>query len=347
MGKRLSVIIPGYNTSAAWWLRCVDSVRKACGPNDEIICVDDGSREPVRMEWVRADIDSRVRLLHKKNGGLAAARNFGMEAAIGRYVTFVDSDDEVLPDVYTRVIARMSTSESSVGVFGVRTIWVNEGLTKTDTPENRDYGVLSPLDVFDMSCRCLFNYAWNKVYDTHSIGIMKYAWTLRFDLDGMPNEDVMFNLEGVIAGVTWCSVNCCGYIYYRDGLTLLSRYKKSNRQGYVNCAKVWQRYGDMLKTDCTCRMPQKVMDWIDRQSKMPKERLCELEWKNIWMPESPYSLLGRWKWLSDMTTMLFCKRLCKYAKTFVYTFLRRHFYFRFVRRWNIKRVCPTAVNWTK
>ena len=40
---RLTVIIPGYNTPEAWWRRCLDSVRGACGPNDEIICVDDGS----------------------------------------------------------------------------------------------------------------------------------------------------------------------------------------------------------------------------------------------------------------------------------------------------------------
>lgn len=96
----LSVIIPVYNVEDTID-RCVDSVLGQSVPDMEVILVDDGSPDGSAAlcdRWARSD--KRVRVLHKSNGGLSDARNKGIDMARGRYITFVDSDDWLMPDTY-------------------------------------------------------------------------------------------------------------------------------------------------------------------------------------------------------------------------------------------------------
>ena len=85
--KRLTVIIPGYNTSDYCWRRCIASVMNAIGVMDEIIVVDDGSEPPVDLLRLGLNEDSRISLLRKGNGGLSSARNAALEIATTRPVT--------------------------------------------------------------------------------------------------------------------------------------------------------------------------------------------------------------------------------------------------------------------
>lgn len=90
---KLSVIIPVYNVEATLD-RCVASVIACTVQDMEIILVDDGSPDhsgAMCEQW--KDKDSRVKVIHKSNGGLSDARNAGIEAARGEYLTFIDSDD--------------------------------------------------------------------------------------------------------------------------------------------------------------------------------------------------------------------------------------------------------------
>lgn len=89
----ISVIVPVYNVEQ-YLMRCVDSIRKQTYQNLEIILVDDGSpdRCPELCEEIKS-LDSRVKVIHKKNGGLGFARNSGLDMATGAFVTFIDSDD--------------------------------------------------------------------------------------------------------------------------------------------------------------------------------------------------------------------------------------------------------------
>lgn len=96
----LSVIIPVYNV-ADYIDKCIDSVLCQDIPEMEVILVDDGSTDDcpaICDRW--AERDSRITVLHKANGGLSDARNVGLDIANGEYVTFVDSDDWLLPGTY-------------------------------------------------------------------------------------------------------------------------------------------------------------------------------------------------------------------------------------------------------
>ena len=89
----ISVIVPVYNVKP-FLEKCFDSIVRQNYRNLEIILVDDGSTDgsgDLCEELAR--LDSRVRVIHKKNGGLGSARNAGMDAAKGEILSFVDSDD--------------------------------------------------------------------------------------------------------------------------------------------------------------------------------------------------------------------------------------------------------------
>lgn len=103
----ISVIVPVYNVEE-YLPRCVDSILAQTYENLEIILVDDGTRDAsdkICDDYARRD--SRIQVIHKKNGGLSSARNAGLEIARGEYIAFVDSDDWIEPDAYEHMLAVM------------------------------------------------------------------------------------------------------------------------------------------------------------------------------------------------------------------------------------------------
>ena len=95
---RLSIIIPIYNT-AAWIPACIESIINQSFSDFEILLIDDGSTDGSGVICdMYTKTDSRIRVFHKKNGGVSSARNYGLDKATGEWIYFVDSDDELLPD---------------------------------------------------------------------------------------------------------------------------------------------------------------------------------------------------------------------------------------------------------
>ena len=93
-----SIIVPVYNT-AQYLERCLDSILKSTYRDFEVICIDDGSEDQSPDILKRyADRDLRIRIITQSNQGVSAARNAGLNAAQGDYVTFIDSDDCIHPD---------------------------------------------------------------------------------------------------------------------------------------------------------------------------------------------------------------------------------------------------------
>ena len=95
MEKKVSVIIPVYNVEE-YLQECLDSMLDQTYKHLEIILIDDGSQD--RCPYIcdqYATKDDRIKVIHKKNGGAASARNLGLEIASGEYISFVDSDDYV------------------------------------------------------------------------------------------------------------------------------------------------------------------------------------------------------------------------------------------------------------
>lgn len=93
----LSVIVPVYQNSGSVE-RCVKSIISSDYSDLELLLVDDGSTDGSSAICDRlAETDNRIKVIHRTNGGLSAARNTGINAACGNYITFIDSDDEIIP----------------------------------------------------------------------------------------------------------------------------------------------------------------------------------------------------------------------------------------------------------
>ena len=94
---KISIIVPVYKAER-YLHKCVDSLLSQTFSDFEVILVDDGSPDrsgEICDEYVRQD--SRVRVIHKRNGGVSSARNVGINVALGKWICFVDSDDYVMP----------------------------------------------------------------------------------------------------------------------------------------------------------------------------------------------------------------------------------------------------------
>ena len=93
----VSIIVPVYQVEN-YIRQCIDSILAQTFTDFELILVDDGSKDQSgQICDAYAGMDERVKVIHKKNGGLSDARNRGMDQAVGNYFMFVDSDDYIAP----------------------------------------------------------------------------------------------------------------------------------------------------------------------------------------------------------------------------------------------------------
>ena len=116
---KISIIIPVYNVED--YLRpCLDSMIDQTVKEIEIICVDDGSTDGsgTLCNQYRAQFPAMVRVLHPKNQGVSAARNAGMQMARGEYLTFVDPDDWLEPDMLRTMLEEMQKENAQAAFCG-------------------------------------------------------------------------------------------------------------------------------------------------------------------------------------------------------------------------------------
>jgi glycosyltransferase involved in cell wall biosynthesis len=101
---KISVIVPVYNMET-YLQKCIDSIAAQTHKDLEIILIDDGSTDgspKICDEYALKD--ERIKVIHKKNGGVASARNAGLKACKGEYIAFVDSDDWLEPTMYSDLL---------------------------------------------------------------------------------------------------------------------------------------------------------------------------------------------------------------------------------------------------
>lgn len=183
MGVILSVIIPVYN-KAPFLRRCLDSVVKQTTDDVQIIVVDDGSTdgsEKICDSYKKHGFE----IYHRKNGGVSAARNFGMHKAKGEYVTFLDADDAYTDDALD-VMTRISRHGFNIIQFGQYRYHAINTL--------KDHIVKGRYSIDNLPRRWAM--VWNKMYKKSFLeehGLMRFIEGMQF------GEDEVFNIRTILA----------------------------------------------------------------------------------------------------------------------------------------------------
>lgn len=119
MKPLITVIVPVYNVEG-YLNRCVESIANQSYRNLEIILVDDGSRDgcPGLCDtWGKSD--SRIKVIHKKNGGVSSARNAGLDIACGEYIAFVDADDYISSNMLEKLVNGATLNNCDISICRV------------------------------------------------------------------------------------------------------------------------------------------------------------------------------------------------------------------------------------
>lgn len=119
----ISIIVPVYNT-AKHLPKCLNSIINQTYQNLEIIIINDGSTDNSdKIIQKYAAKDSRIKTKYQKNQGLSAARNTGLNIATGKYVTFIDSDDTVEPDMINAMLSALHKHNAEISVCSFKEVY--------------------------------------------------------------------------------------------------------------------------------------------------------------------------------------------------------------------------------
>lgn len=229
---KISVIIPVYNTEK-YVGQCIQSILEQNFIDFELLLIDDGSTDrssKICDEY--AQKDERVKVFHKENGGVSAARNLGLDEARGEWVVFVDADDYVETDYFRRLLTKVDESIDLVITFP-NVILRNEshrinhypnGVVASDNFEN----LFTAYDLHEHTS------PWCKLFRADVI--MKNS--IRFPVGVCFGEDAVFLYTFLLYVRKVCCLNYTGYCYRGDG-GMLSKRINLPEQEYRNYQAIY------------------------------------------------------------------------------------------------------------
>lgn len=221
----ISVIVPIWNTEK-YLHRCLTSLVNQTKKDIEIVCVNDGSSDSsldIMKEF--AAKDSRIKVVDKKNQGVAVARNVGLKNASGKYIMWCDSDDEYLPETCEKMYSAIEAHKVDMAVCAIRVI--NDNVDSKLTGDIEDYVRLK------FSGKQSVN--WNLIVHTDvslPSKIMKKSLIDKYGMhfpDGLHFEDAYFFDQYFTASKSVYYMDEKLYNYHRNNDSIMSRsFKKTN-----------------------------------------------------------------------------------------------------------------------
>ena len=227
MKSLISIIIPVYNVET-YLVECIESVLKQTYQNIEILLIDDGSPDnsgKICDEYAKKD--SRVRVIHKENGGVSSARNVGLEQAKGEYLTFVDSDDFVDECYVEKMYDNLQENNSDL-VFCSYSNYIDgkSEKSKEKLPENLKVDIQNE-NFIDFICRFfiykdyVFGSVWRILYTK------KFINSLNFNLSVKIGEDSLFLLNAILQTQKISFIKAPLYFYRQNKNSVMHNYKKN------------------------------------------------------------------------------------------------------------------------
>lgn len=169
----ISVIVPVYNVKD-YLEECVASILQQTYPNFELLLIDDGSTDGSGSLCDQLALkDERIRIVHKKNGGLADARNVGLDEANGNRIAFVDSDDTIRPQYLEVLNTLMSQQKADIVQVGIFT-----NVDEKKSPKGSETEVFSGEKALEnlLRFKIVKVYAHSKLYSRELFGNIRYPY---------------------------------------------------------------------------------------------------------------------------------------------------------------------------
>lgn len=190
--KKISVIIPIYNAQD-YLERCLDSILAQTYPYYEVICIDDGSWDDSGVICDRyAKEDMRIRVFHIENGGVSAARNYGLSVMEGEWFAFVDADDWLEPEFFETLY--LIAEENACDIVACNFRRDTEYVIGCEAGENR-------IVTLHSSEQCIRNFignkdsmqgmVWNKLYKAEVCRHVTFNTGIKINEDCLYTYDVM------------------------------------------------------------------------------------------------------------------------------------------------------------
>lgn len=247
-----SLVLPVYNVKP-YIKRCVNSILEQKFENYEVILVDDGSTDGSSEICDQfQEISGKIRVFHKKNGGLADARNYGMNEARGKYIIFIDSDDwiskNMLPFLYDHLeknnveVLKYGFQRVRDGVYGERIhSYFEEGIYDRKKIESDILPwIVGPEILFDYKKNPIKS-AWAHVY---LLDFLKKNNVKFISEREILNEDYLFNLNVMVYAK---SLEVCHEILYYYDFREGSLSKKYIENMFERKQKLHKTYAEILK----------------------------------------------------------------------------------------------------
>lgn len=242
----VSVIVPVYKVEK-YLKHCIDSILSQSFYDFELILIDDGSPDDCPMicdNYMK--LDKRIRVIHKNNGGVAQARNVGLDIASGKYVTFCDSDDYWSVDWLESLYEAMTSK--NVDCVSAKYSLVNDRGHVLNVKERGidEFFFNKMQEKFDFISTKVLSTAlgWEVTTRIFKMDIIK-ANNIKF-CEKCENfaEDLGFTLEYTLCSTSAKSINCAGYFYVQHDDSMMHRSVDVIKLNAVNevSMQVAQRY---------------------------------------------------------------------------------------------------------
>lgn len=196
---KLSIVVPIYNVEK-YLTRCIESILNQTFTDFELILVDDGSPDNCgKMCDEYAKKDSRIRVLHKKNGGLSDARNHGIDIAKADYISFVDSDDYLSPDMYTILYNNLIENDADISTCGYYRCYHDKNVPNFKECST-DIHILSPEEAIRgvFEDKIVSVEAWAKIYKTSLFDNVRYPVS-RLSEDAFTTPTLLSKAKKIVA----------------------------------------------------------------------------------------------------------------------------------------------------
>ena len=173
----ISIIVPVYNVEN-YLENCIESILNQTFKDFELILVDDGSTDNSgKICDIYKKKDSRIKVIHKNNGGLSSARNTGLDIACGKYVGFVDSDDSIHPKMYEVLYNLIEKYKSDISCCNYKYTYDisnqnHEELNLNEVIEMSNIESIEKLYDKDLGVKLVV--AWNKLYHKRLFDNIRY-----------------------------------------------------------------------------------------------------------------------------------------------------------------------------